>query len=349
VTAPHPPDRSVTQRDVARVAGVHRATVSRALDPRRRGLLDPATVEKVTNAAAGLGYTPNAFARGLKTNRSYVIGLAVPDASSPAYAPIVGALEGALRAAGYTALVASTGDEHETIASVTESLAGRRVDGIVVATAKSADFALRAARAGETPIVLVGATATAGQRPSVAIDHRLGAEIALNHLLRLGHRRIGLIAEHRTSSFGAAHHEAYEQALSRAGLPLDHGLVEICEPTRVTAGAEACSALFYRDAAPTAILAANDGAALGCYSALAEFGLRVPQDVSVVGYGNTPYGRYFTPPLTTVSLPLSAAGTQAVGQILRLVEGAHAALPVDHVQLRPYLVHRLSTGPPRER
>ena len=105
MTPRRPPDRSITQRDVARVAGVHRATVSRALDPRRRGLVDPATVQKVTEAAEGLGYTLNALARGLKTNRSYVIGLAVPDASSPEYAPIVGALESALREAGYTALV----------------------------------------------------------------------------------------------------------------------------------------------------------------------------------------------------------------------------------------------------
>jgi LacI family transcriptional regulator len=347
VTPRRHPDRSITQRDVARVAGVHRATVSRALDPRRRGLVDPATVQKVTEAAEGLGYTPNALARGLKTNRSYVIGLAVPDASSPEYAPIVGALESALREAGYTALVTSTRDEHETLASVTEGLAARRVDGIVVATAKSADFALKAVRAGATPIVLAGATPEADACPSVTIDHRLGAEIAVNHLLRLGHTRIGLVAERRTTSLGAAHHEAYEHALERAGVPIDPELIEICEPTRATAGAEACSALFYRGASPTAILATNDGAALGCYSALAEFGLRVPVDVSVVGYGNTPYGRYFSPPLTTISLPLGAMGTEAVAEILRWVQNhAKSALAVKHMQLRPHLVHRLSTAPP---
>jgi len=348
MTARRLPDRSITQRDVARVAGVHRATVSRALDPRRRELLDPATVQKVADAAAGLGYTPNALARGLKTNRSYVVGLAVPDASSPDYAPIVGALEAALRDGGYTALVASTGDEHETLASVTEGLAARRVDGIVVATAKSADFALRSLRVGETPVVLIGATPAAGDHPTVSIDHGLGAEIALSHLLRLGHRRIGLIAERPTTSLGAAHHEAYERTLAAAGLPIDPGLIEICEPTRVTAGAEACAALFYRGAAPTAILAPNDGAALGSYSALAELDLRVPQDVSVVGYGNTPYGRYFAPPLTTVSLPLGAAGTEAVACILSLVENDRAdGAPVEHVQLRPHLVHRLSTASPQ--
>lgn len=343
-----PPDRSVTQRDVARAAGVHRATVSRALDPRRRELVDPATVRKVAEAAAELGYTPNALARGLKTNRSYVIGLAVPDASSPAYAAIVGAVEGALRDAGYTAFVASTGDEHETLASVTEGLAARRVDGLVIATAKSAEHTLKAIRAGETPIVLVGTAAPADSCPSVSIDHRLGAEIAMNHLIRVGHRRIGLIAERRTSSLGAAHHDAYEHAFQQAGVTLDPELIEICEPTRPTAGAEACAALYYRGAAPTAILATNDGAALGCYSALADFGLRVPQEVSVVGYGNTPYGRYFSPSLTTVSLPLTAAGREAVTQILRLVDGTADTTPrVEHVQLRPYLVHRLSTAPPR--
>jgi LacI family transcriptional regulator len=346
VTARRAPDRSITQRDVARAAGVHRATVSRALDPRRRGLLDPSTVKRINDAAERLGYMPNALARGLKTNRSFVIGLAVPDASSPAYAPIVGALEGALREAGYTALVASTGDERETLTSVAEGLAARRVDGIVVATGKSAEFALKALRVGETPIVLVGGVPHDDACLSVSIDHRLGAEIAVNHLIRLGHTRIGLIAERRTSSLGAAHHEAYEHALARASLPLDPGLIEICEPTRATAGAEACSALFYRGSSPTAILATNDGAALGCYSALGEFGLKVPADVSVVGYGNTPYGRYFSPPLTTISLPLSAMGTEAVSQILRSLEGNDERSSVRHVQLRPFLLHRLSTGPP---
>jgi LacI family transcriptional regulator len=340
-----PPDRSVTQRDVARVAGVHRATVSRALDPRRRGLLDPSTVKRVTDAAEGLGYMPNALARGLKTNRSFVIGVAVPDVSSPSSAPLVGALESALRDAGYTALVASTRDEPETLTSVTQELAARRVDGIVLATAKSAGFALKALRVGETPIVVVGAAPPDDTCPSVSIDHRLGAQIALSHLIRLGHTRIGLIAERRSSSLGAAHHEAYEQTLAAAGLPLEPGLIEIAEPTRALAAAEACSALFYRGSSPTAILAMNDGAALGCYAALAEFGLKVPADVSIVGYGNMPYGRYVSPSLTTVSLPLSAVGKEAAAQVLRLLH-AEAGSQVGRVQLQPHLVHRHSTAPP---
>jgi LacI family transcriptional regulator, galactose operon repressor len=347
MTRPQPPHRSATQRDVARAAGVHRATVSRALDPHRRALLDPATVTRVIAAAEGLGYRPNALARGLKTSRSFVIGLVVPDLSSPTYAPIIGAVESALRERGYTALVASTGDEYDALVSVAESLAASRVDGIVLATARSPEFALRSLHALPTPVVVLGGTPQDEASLSISIDHRLGVEIAVKHLIRLGHTRIGLIAERRNSSLGAAPHEGYEHALRQAGLAFDPGLVELCEPTRAAAGVEACSALFYRGASPTAIVATNDGAALGCYSALAEFGLKVPDDVSVVGYGNTPYGRYFTPPLTTIALPLSAMGTTAAAQILRLVEPGDHPAGNARVELRPYLLQRLSSGPPR--
>src|SRR5262245_27571317 len=189
-----PPARAVTQRDVAREAGVHRATVSRALDPRRRELLDEATVARVADAAARLGYRPNALARGLKTNRSLAIGVVVPDVSSAAYAPLVAALEAALRDAGYTALVASTRDEHAAIAAVAERLAATRVDGIVLATGRAPGFALAALGRVAAPVVLVGGAPQADECASVAIDHRLGVEIAVGHLLRLGHTRIGLVA-----------------------------------------------------------------------------------------------------------------------------------------------------------
>jgi LacI family transcriptional regulator, galactose operon repressor len=334
----------VTQHDVARAAGVHRATVSRALDPRCRGLLDADTVRRITEAAERLGYRPNALARGLKTRRSLAVGLVVPDLASPEYAPLIASLEGALHTAGYTILVASSGDDRDGLLASVERLVASRVDGIVVATGRKPPL-----EGVGTPLVIVGAASARDGVPSISIDHGLGLEIAVGHLLRLGHRRIGLIAGRRTTGVGAAHHDAYERALVGAGVALDSALVEIAEPQRATAGAEACAALFYRRADPTAIVATSDGAALGCYSALAEFGLKVPDDISIVGYGNSIYGRYLSPPLTTVSLPTAAMGVQAANRILGLVGGGDAG--VAHVQLRPYLVHRLSTGrapmPPR--
>jgi LacI family transcriptional regulator len=338
--------RAITQRDVARSAGVHRATVSRALDPQRRSLLDDATVTRVLRAAHELGYRPNALARGLKTSRSFLVGLVVPEVSSSTYAPIIAAAEAALRDHGYTALLASTGDDHDALASVIDGLVASRVDGVILATARGAEFARRPLGMLSSRVVLIEATPQRDASPSISIDHRLGIQIAVRHLVRLGHSRIGLIAERRSSALGAAQHEGYEQALRAARIPYDSELIEVCQPTRPAAGVEACSALFYRGASPTAIIATSDGAALGCYSALEEFELEVPRHVSVVGYGNTEAGRYLTPALTSIALPLSAVGTEAASQMLRVLghDGSQPAAP--RVELRPYLLQRLSTAPP---
>jgi LacI family transcriptional regulator len=339
--------RPVTQKDVARLAGVHRASVSRALDPNRRDLINPETVARILEAAETLGYRPNAMARGLKTNRSRVIALVVPDIASPTYASIVSSLESAAREAGYTVLIANTGDELATVAAVSDRLAASRVDGVVFASAVRGEQALRAAGLDGIPIVFIGGPQPG--RSSVSVDHHRGIEIAVDHLVRLGHSRIALICERPTSSAGAAHAEAYATALRAHDLEPDPRLVEVFEPARAVAGAEACSALFYRGAAPTAIIATNDGAALACYSALAGLGLEVPRDVSVVGYGNTPYGRYFSPPLTTIALPFGLIGTEAARIVLELIEASGGPEEPRQVQLRPYLVQRLSTArcPPR--
>jgi LacI family transcriptional regulator len=329
---------------VAKLAGVHRATVSRALDPRRRELIHPKTVARVLDAAERLGYRPNVMARGLKTNRSSVIALVVPDISSPAYAPVVSSLESTVREAGYTVLIANTGDDLASIASVGAQLVASRVDGVVFATAARGEQALRALELPGTPVVLIGAGPLTSPA-SVSVDHRHGIELAVNHLVRLGHTNIALICERTSSAAGATQHDAYVSALQAHGREFDPRLVEICEPTRAAAGAEACAALFYRGVSPTAIIATNDGAALGCYSALASLGLAVPGDVSVVGYGNSSYGRYFSPPLTTVALPHGAVGTEAAKLVLGLTDPDGEPVRREHVLLRPYLVHRLSTAP----
>jgi LacI family transcriptional regulator len=216
-----------------------------------------------------------------------------------------------------------------------------RAEGIIVVTAKSPDFVMDALELDGTPAVVIGAAHRGVS--TVSIDHRLGAELAVAHLIRLGHRRIGLISEGRTAARGAAQRDGYEAAVERAHLEFDEGLIETSEPTRPASGAEACAALFHRGRAPTAIFATSDATALGCYTALGDFGLRVPGDISVVGYGNSSYGRYVSPPLTTVSLPLAAAGNEAAALILEQL-GETAPDESRQVQLRPYLLQRLSSG-----
>ena len=324
---------------------MHRATVSRALDPRRRELINPETVARVIEAAEQLGYRPNVMARGLKTNRSSLIALVVPDISSPEYASIVGTLESTARQAGYTVLIANTRDDLASIESVGARLVASRVDGVVLASGLNAEQALGALGLDGWPVVFVG-DGFVHDRAAVSIDHHHGIELAVSHLARLGHERIALICERPSSSSGATHRNAYVTAMQAHGRDPDPRLVEVCEPTRAAAGFEACAALFYRDAEPTAIVATNDGAALGCYSALASLGLEVPRDVSVVGYGNSAYGRYLSPPLTTVALPHGAVGSEAARMILDLIDADPGERRPSTVVLRPYLVQRLSTAAP---
>jgi LacI family transcriptional regulator len=322
---------------------VHRATVSRALDPARRDLLDPATLARVLSAAESLGYRPNALARGLKTSRSGTTGVIVPDLSSLDASLVIGACESRLRAGGYNTLVMSSGDSPKGLAAASAQLLASRAEGVIVITSKRADFVLPALELDDTPIVLVGPSDDTVF--TVSIDHRLGAERAVEHLIRLGHRRIGLICEVQTTTRGAAHLEGYKAAMKRAGIDVD-GLVQTAEPSRPASGVEACAALFHRGESPTAIFATSDETALGCYAAIGEFGLTVPTDVSVIGCGNSSYGRYVSPPLTTVEVPLAAAGYEAAAGLLMMV-GAQVRGDPQQVAIAPYLVQRRSTLCPR--
>lgn len=324
------------------MAGVHRATVSRALDPARRELLDPATLARVLAAVESLGYRPNALARGLKTNRSGTTGVIVPQLSSPDVSVVIGAYESRMREAGYSTLVMSSGDNAEGLAAANAQLMASRVEGVVVVTSKSSEFVVTALEPGDTPIVLVGPSNDS--LPTVSIDHQLGAERAIQHLIRLGHERIGLICEDRATARGAAHLEGYELAMANAKIRIDDTLVHTAELSHPASGVEACAALFHRGGAPTAIFASSDETALGCYAAIADFGLAIPTDVSIVGYGNSAYGRYVSPSLTTMSLPLAASGDEAAARLLAQI--GDGEFPEAPVHVAPYLVQRLSTQHP---
>jgi LacI family transcriptional regulator len=234
----------------------------------------------------------------------------------------------------------SSGDDASALAATSAQLAASRAEGVIVVTSKQADFVLPTLEFDGIPMVLVGPSDDAVS--TVSVDHQLGAERAVEHLIRLGHLRIGLICEDVATTRGTAHMLGYKAAMERAGYKNDAALVQTAAPSRPASGVEACAALFHRGGAPTAIFATSDETALGCYAAIADFGLAVPADVSVVGYGNSAYGRYVWPSLTTVQLPLAAAGNEAAVKLILQINDEPATEP-EHVQIAPYLVQRLST------
>ena len=180
---------TVTLRDVARVAGVHPGTVSRALNGETRGLVNEETARRVLEVAAELGYRPNPIARGLKTNRSYTVRVLIPDLTNPLFPPVVRGIEDRLAEAGYTSLIASTENDEQRERIDFDAMRARQVDGFITATARLDDELLAEMAASGQRIVLVNRRMEDGSLPSVAPDDRMGIRLAVEHVVGLGHRQ----------------------------------------------------------------------------------------------------------------------------------------------------------------
>jgi LacI family transcriptional regulator len=337
------PRPTVTLRDVARLADVHPGTVSRALNERTRALVSPDTAQRVIAAAEELGYRPNPIARGLKTNRSYTVGVLVPDLTNPLFPPIVRGIEDRLGGAGYTSLIASTDNDPVRERLDVTALRARHVDGFISATARRDDEIVREMLAAGEPVVLVNGATPGGAAPSVTTDDRTGARLAVDHLVALGHREIAHLGGPQTLATGHRRLEAFVAAMRAAGIEPDPRLIRCGATFSEEEGAWACRELLEDGLRFTAIVAGNDLMALGCYDVLRERGLRCPEDVSVVGCNDIRFADRFDPPLTTVRLPHHEVGATAAELLLERLEDPDAA--PRHVLVEPDLVVRASTGP----
>jgi LacI family transcriptional regulator len=331
----------LTLRDVARRVGIHPATVSRALNPSTRHLVSAATAIRVAEVAREMGYAPNQVARSLKTSRSLTVGVILPDLTNPLFPPMVRGIEDALLPAGFTALLASTDDDPQRAGAVIDALRLRQVDGWISAIATLRD---RPFGAAGPPVVLLNRHDGDGT-PAVVGDDRGGVLQAIDHLVGLGHRRIAYVGGPRDLSTGRARHQAYRQAMRSRRLPAPPALVRLGDSFREAEGARGLRSLLDAGVELTAVLAANDLLALGCYDALAERGLRCPGDVSVIGFNDMPFADKFAPPLTSVRIPHHEMGRRAAQELLALIAGEPPG-PSPTV-LAAELVVRGSTGPPR--
>jgi LacI family transcriptional regulator len=332
-----------TIQDVARAAGVHPGTASRALNPELVGRTTPETTRRVQEAAARLGYVPDQFGRSLRTRRSNTIGVLIPDLGNPVFPPIVRGIEDGLRAAGYEALIANTDDSAEREEQLITVLAARRCDGYIIASSRREDPAVAALLTSKKPVVLVNRlmdTATA----SVASDDVAGLHAAVNHLVELGHTEIAHVSGPAALSMTRVRRAAFVEAMAAAGLADDPDLNETADRYAVDEGRRAFSRLLDRRS-PTAVVAGNDMIAIGCYSALRSRGLRCPEDVSVVGFNDMPLSGFLDPALTTVSIPQYDIGVAAAESVLGLIADG----PPERRLLPVALEVRDSTGPPSVR
>jgi LacI family transcriptional regulator len=338
------PGARTTLRDVARLAGVHPATASRALNEETRSLVNEETARRVLRAAEEVGYRPNPIARGLKTNRSYTIGVLIPDLNNPLFPPILRGIEDRLEVAGYTSLIANTDNDPERELLDTQAMRARQVDGIIAATARRDHGLFDEVLAAGLDLVLVNRWLPDVPISSATADDRRGQRLAVRHLIELGHRSIAHIAGPLDYSTGFDRHEGFLEAVQEAGVEPDPELVVVSEAFTESEGARLCGQLLDGGREFTAIAAANDLLALGCLDTFAERSVACPAEISVVGFNDMPFAARFQPPLTTIHIPHYEIGTAAAELMLERLGGDDGE--PRHIRLEPTLVVRSSTSAP---
>ncbi|TVR92264.1 MAG: LacI family transcriptional regulator [Trueperaceae bacterium] len=328
-----------TIREVSRLAGVSIATVSRVLNG--ASTVAHPTRERVLAAIATLGFKPNAFARGLATNRSGGIGVTVNEISSPYFGAFIRGVEQVVRAEGIHMMVSSGYATAALERASVDFLLERRCDGLIVQSDALDDEALiELARDGDTPVVVFGRSVAEIGSSCVVLDNELGGSLATEHLLRHGHRHIGHIAGPLSYADARDRLMGYRRALVAAGIAFDDRYV--VESTFLEeGGAEAAAHLLERAPDLTAIFVANDQMAAGAMRTLRETGHAVPDDISIIGYDDVFLARYLTPTLTTVRQPLVEMGRAAADLLLERLDGERRE--VVH-RFDPELVERQSVA-----
>jgi len=336
--------RKVTIRDIADVVGVHHSTVSRALSPVKRDKISPEVVQKIERTAKKLGYYPNLVASSLKQNRSFAVGVLIPDLMNPVFPPIIRGIQDTAEAAGYTVITANTDDEDVKERDALMMMRGRSIEGMIFATARRHDPIVEECIESDIPFVLVNRTVDRQDVNAVVIDEDYGIRSVLDHLIALKHQRIAHIAGPQNTSTGYHRAKALSDYLRMHDLPTD--LVESTNRFTIEEGRRAIRRLLARDNRFTAVVAGNDLLALGCMDALRDMGVLVPENVSVVGYDDILFLDRMSPALTTVAVPKYEMGSQATKTLLAMLGGKGSAPVI--LRMQPRLVVRNSTATARD-
>jgi LacI family transcriptional regulator len=327
-------ERLVGLAEVARRAGVSASTASRALN--RPEMVSDAVVARVRRVADELGYAPNPFARSLRLQDSRTLGLIVPDNTNPFFAESAKCLEAACFAAGYTLILCNTDRSLEKEAAQARVLYDKRVDGVLMFNTSDRSAAtIEWLLERSLPVVLLERRSPGPPVDCVISDNAAGVRAALEHLVGLGHRRIACLLGEPHVSHYAERRAAYDAAVPSLGLIagpeyVRDGLVSYAD------GQWAAAALLRLDEPPTALFCANDTLAIGAIRGAELAGRRVPEDLALVGYGDTTIASYTRPSLTSVRQDRAEVGERAVRQVLaRIAQRSKGARARPRVQIVP--------------
>ena len=336
-----------TQTDVARHAGVSRATVSYVINGLTDGKISISdeTKERVLDAIEELGYEPDARAQALSSGKTNTIALIIPDLRNPHFSAFATGVEEAARAADYHFLLSSTtliSDEYAL--DIFKDLVRRRFDGLILASS----FVLKSKEAQEIlarihkrglPIVEFSEI---NDVDTISADYSEATKEVVSYLLSLGHRRIGFVYGVGDYELGLDRLEPYQQSLAAAGISAEPDLIIKCGPT-IEDGYQGALKLLERESRPTAIIAINDLLAISTMRAAGDLNIRVPDDLSVIGYDDIPMANYLIPRLTTVTKDSYTAGKKAFGMVLARMQAPD--LPRQLIHMPTKLIIRESTGP----
>jgi len=327
----------VTIYDVAKKAGVSISTVSRVLN--NTGRISERTRKRVLRVMEELHYQPSMVASALTGKRTRTIGLVIPDVANPFFSEIARKVEDRGREQGFNVLMCNTDNNPETEEMYLSLLRQKSVDGIIIGTTTNNYTMIKELLERNFPLVFIAQDIPELAINVVRVDDFLGGYQAVSHLVSLGHQQIAIMLGNLRRTSDKYRLQAYQQVLQENGLKYEESWIVYTDYSMVD-GKRAAMELLQSTPRPTAIFACFDSLAVGIYQAAKELGLRIPHDLSVVGFDNTILSSIIDPPLTTVAQPIEEMGRQAVDLLIAQVEGANHTK--QRIILPPHLVVRRS-------
>jgi len=305
-----------TIKDVAKLADVHPSTVSRVINSDSR--ISEKTKNTVLLVIKKLGYTPNAIARGLKTRRTYTLGMLIPDITNPFFAEIARGVEDAANRNNFNVILCNTDDKPKKEKTYLEILREKRVDGLILGTAHIRDNSILELEKNKFPYILISRNIEKLNKNCIIIDDVTGGIMATEYLIKLGHRRIAHITGPLKTRSALNRLKGYQLALKKHNIEYDNELVEEGD-FRIRGGYQVMKRFLKLTKLPTAIFAANDLLALGAMQAIQKKNFSIPEKFSVIGFNDIELASFVYPSLTTIRQPILEMGNLAVKMLLKII------------------------------